>query len=126
MDEESIRARVVRLQALATDRAIPPPPIGYSVMLHVNDDETLAHREMATYMERIYGLPYERLRPYTIVGDEDTVVARLGALLAAGVDHLVLLPTGRMPTQTIEQLAAVVSRLRRIPVAERQLMAERG
>ncbi len=119
LDEDGIRARVDRLRTLATDRGTLPPPIGHSVMLHVNDDEALAHREMATYMETIYRLPYERLRPYTIAGDEDTVVTRLEALLAAGVDHLVLLPTGRTPTQTIEQLAVVAGRLRPDPVAPR-------
>jgi hypothetical protein len=66
---------------------------------------------MATYMEAIYQIPYKRLRPYTVGGDLDTVVAQLEAIVAAGVDQLVLLPATREPVSTIQQLGVAAARL---------------
>ena len=124
MDEPEIRRRRERLRVLAEESGTATPPVGCSVMLHVDEHEDRAHREMADYMEAIYRLPYDRLRPFTIAGNEDVAVARLCALVDAGVENIVLLPAAREPETVIEPLAAIARRVKTIVSAQRTRTVE--
>lgn len=112
MGERQIRRRIERLRALAEESGAATPPVGCSVLVHIDADEERGHHEMASFMQSIYRLPYERLRPFTVTGDEQAAAGRLRSLIDAGVVNLVLLPTGRDPAERTDQLSRVAARLR--------------
>jgi probable F420-dependent oxidoreductase len=85
----------------------PGLPLSLMVFVHVTSDATAGHAEAAAFVDGQYGLPYEHLSRWAVVGDEAHVAAELGALRAAGATGFVLVPAARDLLGQYRRLAAV-------------------
>ena len=115
LDPLALRSRLVRLREIASMQQRPVPRVGAEVLVDVTDAPDRGRSRMSEYMEKIYGIPFERLERYSVGGTEDEVTERLGALIAEGLDTLVLLPTARDTAEALPALGRVAERLRAIP-----------
>lgn len=105
VDPPRVRAAGEEMAAMAGDD--PPPSRAVSAFVQVNGDRGDAEAQAADYVGGIYGLPFERMRRYVILGDEEEVAARLLELLEAGAEGMSLIPTCRRPWTQLEPLAEV-------------------
>lgn len=114
MHERQIRERIARLGELALEMGLPVPRVGGSFLLHVADNAEDAHAQMAAFMEPIYRIDYEKLRPFAIAGTEAEVVLRLQSLAAAGIGRIVMIPALPNLMEGLPALARVAERLREL------------
>ena len=95
-----------RLDELAVEYGRPPVTALLMVFVHVTDDVAAGHAEAAAFVRGQYGLPYESLQRWVVVGDEAHVAARLTELRAAGVEGFVLVAAASDPLGQYRRLAA--------------------
>jgi alkanesulfonate monooxygenase SsuD/methylene tetrahydromethanopterin reductase-like flavin-dependent oxidoreductase (luciferase family) len=112
MNKEQVVERISRLGKLADEQGQSAPKVGLAIMVHVAPNADDAHRAMKGFMEPIYQISYEKIRPYTVAGDEDEVVDHLADLVATGIDSIVIIPASRDLAEDLPSLARVVSGLR--------------
>jgi alkanesulfonate monooxygenase SsuD/methylene tetrahydromethanopterin reductase-like flavin-dependent oxidoreductase (luciferase family) len=112
MNKEQVVERIEQLGKLACEQREPTPRVGLEIMVHVAPDANVAHRAMQDFMEPIYKIPYDRIRPYTVAGDEDEVVNHLADLVATGVATVVIIPASRDLAADLPGLTRVMDRLR--------------
>lgn len=118
LDPPKLRSRIGRLRELASTRQSPLPPVGAEVLVHVTGAADHGRAHMADFMEKIYGIPFEALERYCVGGDEEHVTERLTAMVAEGLDTLVLLPAVRDTAEALPALGRIAERLRSLsPVA---------
>lgn len=77
------------------------------VFVHVTDDAAAAQSEVATFVQGQYGLPFDKLGRWVLIGDEKHVAAELAELRATGVEGFVLVPAARDPLAQYSRLASV-------------------
>lgn len=105
MSQRRVREVRHRLQDLAVEYDRPPVAVLMMVFVHVTDDVAAGHAEAAAFVRGQYGLPYESLERWVIVGDEAHVAARLTELRAAGVGGFVLMAAASDPLGQYRRLA---------------------
>ena len=98
-----------RLQELAEAAHKPPPALAATVFVHVTSDVAAGSTEAGTYLMRQYGVPWERMSRYCLVGDEHVVAAGLEELVRIGVHDFVLMPAAADVDAQLERLAEVRS-----------------
>ncbi|NMO93889.1 LLM class flavin-dependent oxidoreductase [Actinomycetospora sp. TBRC 11914] len=99
-----------RLAELAAQHDRPVPAVLMMVFVHVTgpaDDPGAARAEAAAFVRGQYGLPFDALERWVVVGDEHAVAAALRALRDAGAAGFVLLPAAAAPLPQYERLASV-------------------
>lgn len=109
----SVRAR---LGELADERDRPAPTMLMMVFVHVVEpggDAGAARDEAAAFVRGQYGLPYEALERWALVGGAAQVAEGLDALSASGVEGFVLVPAATDPLEQYRRLAEVRGRSRR-------------
>jgi alkanesulfonate monooxygenase SsuD/methylene tetrahydromethanopterin reductase-like flavin-dependent oxidoreductase (luciferase family) len=106
MSPRRVREVRHRLDDLAAEYGRPPVRALLMVFVHLTDDVAAGHAEAAAFVRGQYGLPYESLERWVIVGDEANVAARLSALRAAGVEGFVLVAAASDPLGQYRRLAA--------------------
>jgi alkanesulfonate monooxygenase SsuD/methylene tetrahydromethanopterin reductase-like flavin-dependent oxidoreductase (luciferase family) len=94
-----------RLDALAVEYGRPPVGLLLMVFVHVTDDVEAGLAEAAAFIRGQYGLPFERLERWVLVGDEADVAAGLSELRAAGVEGFVLMAAAADPLGQYRRLA---------------------
>lgn len=100
-----------RLGELTSGR--PVPAMLMMVFVHVGDgDEGAALDEAAAFVHGQYGLPFEALERWALVGGEQRVADGLDALADAGVSGVILVPAARDPLEQYRRLAALRPRTR--------------
>jgi alkanesulfonate monooxygenase SsuD/methylene tetrahydromethanopterin reductase-like flavin-dependent oxidoreductase (luciferase family) len=110
MSPRRVREAAGRLAELAAELDRPVPAVLMMVFVHVlgpGDDPAAARAEAAALVRGQYGLPFDALERWVVIGDEHAVADALGALLAAGAAGFVLLPAASAPLQQYERLASV-------------------
>lgn len=99
-----------RLAELAGEQGRPTPTVLMMVFVHVTrpeDDLEAARADAAAFVRGQYGLPYEALERWLVIGDEKAVADELSALRASGVAGFVLVPAASAPLTQYERLASV-------------------
>ena len=99
-----------RLAELAAEHGRPVPAVLMMVFVHVTgpgDDPEAARAQAAAFVRGQYGLPFDALARWVVVGDEGAVAEALTALRNAGAQGFVLLPAASAPLQQYERLASV-------------------
>ncbi|MBV9923270.1 MAG: LLM class flavin-dependent oxidoreductase [Pseudonocardia sp.] len=105
MSERRVRRVRHRLDELAAEYGRDPVGMLMMVFVHVTDDVTAGRAETAAFVRGQYGLPYESLERWVVVGNEVHVAARLSELRAAGVDGFVLMAAAVDPLGQYRRLA---------------------
>lgn len=104
-----------RLGELATEYDRPVPTMLMMVFVHVvepGSDAGAARDEAAAFVRGQYGLPFEALERWALIGSEDRVAEGLDALAASGVEGVVLVPAATDPLQHYPRLAGVREKVR--------------
>ncbi len=97
-----------RLGELASAADRPVPTRLMMVFVHVGDDDDGAAREeAAAFVGGQYGLPFEALERWALVGGEQQVADGLNGLADAGVSGVILVPAARDPLEQYRRLAAL-------------------
>ena len=102
-----------RLGELAADAGRQVPERLMMVFVHVADGADgadgadAAREEAAAFVRGQYGLPYESLERWALVGGERQVADGLDALADAGVSGVILVPAARDPLEQYRRLAAL-------------------
>ncbi len=112
MSPRRVGESAARLAELADEAGRPVPAVLMMVFVHVTgptDDPEAARAEAAAFVRGQYGLPFESLERWVVVGDERAVADALRALRAAGAAGFVLLPAASDPLTQYERLASVRS-----------------
>lgn len=104
----------VRSLAEANDREPAAIVPALQLWCMYDDDLTVSLPTIAERIESTYGTPFERFEQYTVYGDAEMWLDRLGAYLDAGVRHINLVFAGgdrlgqlaRIATEVVPQLEA--------------------
>jgi alkanesulfonate monooxygenase SsuD/methylene tetrahydromethanopterin reductase-like flavin-dependent oxidoreductase (luciferase family) len=112
LDPPTLRTRLARLREIAAEHGRAIPPIGAEVLVHVTDAADQGRAQMSEFMQKIYGIPYERLERYCVGGDEKHVTARLDEMVAEGARTVVLIPAVRDTIEALPALGRIAERLR--------------
>jgi alkanesulfonate monooxygenase SsuD/methylene tetrahydromethanopterin reductase-like flavin-dependent oxidoreductase (luciferase family) len=110
MSPRRVRGAAGQLAELAAEHGRPVPTVLMMVFVHVTgpgDDPVAARTEAAGLVRGQYGLPFEALERWVVIGDEHAVAEALGALRAAGAAGFVLVPAAAEPLRQYERLASV-------------------
>jgi alkanesulfonate monooxygenase SsuD/methylene tetrahydromethanopterin reductase-like flavin-dependent oxidoreductase (luciferase family) len=109
----------VRLDELAEEYGRPPCRLMLMVFVHVcePDGHDAALTEAAAFVRGQYGLPFEQLRKWVLVGTEDEVADGLAALRDAGAESFVLTAAAADQLEQYRRFAGVRALLDRRPVA---------
>jgi alkanesulfonate monooxygenase SsuD/methylene tetrahydromethanopterin reductase-like flavin-dependent oxidoreductase (luciferase family) len=98
-----------RLGELAAGTGRPVPQRLMMLFAHVagDDGENAAREEAAAFVRGQYGLPFDALERWALVGGEQQVAGGLNALADAGVSGVILVPAARDPLEQYRRLAAL-------------------
>ncbi|WP_298800859.1 LLM class flavin-dependent oxidoreductase [uncultured Pseudonocardia sp.] len=110
MSARRVREVRSRLDELAVDCGRPPVASQLMVFVHVTVDASPAaveagRIEAAAFVRGQYGLPFERLDRWVLVGDPAHVAAGLAELRAAGAGGFVLMAAAADPLEQYRRLA---------------------
>jgi alkanesulfonate monooxygenase SsuD/methylene tetrahydromethanopterin reductase-like flavin-dependent oxidoreductase (luciferase family) len=101
------RTRSEILEAAAALVRPEPSWFGVNVWCGLDADEAKARRLIGERMESLYKLPYEKFQHVAPAGGPERVAAWLGEFLAAGAEHITLIPVADSLEAGIEQVARV-------------------
>ena len=94
-----------RLDELAAEAGRQPPGMASVLFVHIGDDRAHADRAARQITERQYRVPFEAMDRYIVRGPLEQVAERLAEEVAAGLEHLVVMPVDTEPRRQYEPLA---------------------
>lgn len=107
MDPSTVGELAGRLQEQAEALGRPAPGVVLVAFVNITDDVEAGHAQAAELIKAQYRMPYDKVRRWTLVGDVDTVSARIAEYQAAGVAGFSLATANPDHLTQIEPLAAV-------------------
>jgi alkanesulfonate monooxygenase SsuD/methylene tetrahydromethanopterin reductase-like flavin-dependent oxidoreductase (luciferase family) len=107
LDPDEIRVSADRLAELAAEHGRPAPGVALVAFFNVCDDRTAGDADAAELIRRQYGMPYERVKRWALVGSADEIAERMAAYFDAGVQGFCLSPAHPDPFGQVEALAEV-------------------
>ncbi len=111
LDAPQIASARLQLEKAASDAGRATPGIALVAFVNVCDDETAGHAQAAQLIRRQYGMPYERVRRWTLVGTTTAIAERLAEYMDAGVEGFSLACAHPRPIEQLEALAEIRSQL---------------
>ncbi len=111
LSPERIGERSSRLAELAAEHDRRPPATALLIGVRIDDDRGRAAREAEAHMRGQYRMGLEPVERWTLLGSIDTVVDRMEAYRAAGVQEVLFMALGSEPLVQYEHLAEVRTRL---------------
>jgi alkanesulfonate monooxygenase SsuD/methylene tetrahydromethanopterin reductase-like flavin-dependent oxidoreductase (luciferase family) len=111
LDPDDIAEARVRLNEAAAEAGRPAPGVALVAFVNVCDDSGVGHAQAAELIRRQYGMPYERVRRWTLVGTASAIAERLGEYVEVGVEGFSLACADAQPIAQIAQLAEVRAQL---------------
>lgn len=117
MDPEQIAESRAVLMGMAGEHGRAAPGVALVAFVNVCDDAARGREEAAELIRRQYGMPFERVERWALVGPVDEIAERLTAYREAGVEGFCLSPAHPRPLEQIEGLAAVRQALCHLEVA---------
>lgn len=107
MDPEEVAAARVRLGLLATELERPAPGIALVSFVNVTDDPAGGRAQAAEFIQRQYGMPFDKVERWTLIGGPEEVAERLRAYRVAGVEGFCLAPAHPRSLEQVGALAVV-------------------
>jgi alkanesulfonate monooxygenase SsuD/methylene tetrahydromethanopterin reductase-like flavin-dependent oxidoreductase (luciferase family) len=104
---DKLAQRAERLAGLAAEQGRPTPRIALVLGALVDADEGRARQRASTYIQGMYGMPFERVEHWIAVGSPERVAEHVRAQCEAGVQEIIFTLLGDDPLGQIEGLAAV-------------------
>ncbi len=98
-----------RIAAIAGEERSTVPGLAATVFVHVTDRRALGEAESAQYLMSQYGIPWDRIQRYCVVGNVASVAEALADIVDAGAEELVLMSTSSRVDEQFELLAGVRS-----------------
>jgi alkanesulfonate monooxygenase SsuD/methylene tetrahydromethanopterin reductase-like flavin-dependent oxidoreductase (luciferase family) len=105
LDPADIAAARSRLDEAAGVAGRPAPGIALVAFVNVCDDSATGHEQAAELVRRQYGMPYERVRRWTLVGSASEIAERMSEYVEAGVEGFSLACAHPQPIEQIEPLS---------------------
>jgi alkanesulfonate monooxygenase SsuD/methylene tetrahydromethanopterin reductase-like flavin-dependent oxidoreductase (luciferase family) len=105
IDPEQIAGCRERLAELAAEDGRPAPGVALVAFVNVCADRSAGRAEAAELIRRQYGMPFERVERWALIGSVDEVAERLAAYRDAGVDGFCLSAAHPRPLEQVELLA---------------------
>lgn len=106
---------VAEIDAIGAERDGPRPPEwdhGLQVWVGLDADRSRARTRLASAMERMYKIPFERFERYSPVGSAAEIADFLAPYVAAGCRHFNVMPVAESTEAAIEATAEIRERLR--------------
>jgi alkanesulfonate monooxygenase SsuD/methylene tetrahydromethanopterin reductase-like flavin-dependent oxidoreductase (luciferase family) len=116
LDPAQVASGLEELAGYAAELGRPAPGAALVAFINVNDDEEQAHREASELVQKQYGMPYDKVRKWTIVGSEEQVAERLQEYREVGIEGFSFAVAGPDQLTQVERIAGVRQRLA-IPTA---------
>lgn len=107
MDPAQIAENKAQLAAMAQELGRPAPGVALVGFVNVTDDVDQGHEQAGELIKRQYAMPYEKVRRWTLVGDEEEVARRVQEYRDAGVDGFSLAVAHPDQLGQVERVAAV-------------------
>jgi alkanesulfonate monooxygenase SsuD/methylene tetrahydromethanopterin reductase-like flavin-dependent oxidoreductase (luciferase family) len=107
LDPEDIAASRERLVELATEHGRPTPGVALVAFVNACDDPVAGKADSAALIERQYGMPFERVERWTLVGKVEQIAERLAAYRDVGVQGFCLSPASPRPLEQVELLGTL-------------------
>jgi len=115
-DEQRLLRARGRMTELAAELDAPVPPMGIQVLVHPSEDPGHGRRELASFMESVYRIPFAKLSRYALTGGRDAIADGLSSLVDAGARTVVMIPAVRDYAPHMEALGAIADAARdRVP-----------
>jgi len=111
LDPDEIGSSHERLGELAAEHGRSEPGVALVAFVNVCEDRATGEAHAAELIRRQYGMPYERVSRWTLVGPAAEVTERLAAYVAAGVQGFCLSPAHPRPIEQIHALAEIRAQL---------------
>jgi len=111
LDPDEIGSSHERLGELAAEHGRSEPGVALVAFVNVCEDRATGEAHAAELIRRQYGMPYERVSRWTLVGSAAEVTERLAAYVAAGVQGFCLSPAHPQPIEQIHALAEIRAQL---------------
>jgi len=107
MDPEQIAAARERLAEQAAECGRRAPGVALVAFVNVCQDKAAGREQAAELIRRQYGMPFEKVERWALIGTVDEIAQRLAAYCEAGVDGFCLSPAHPHPLDQVEHLAAL-------------------
>jgi alkanesulfonate monooxygenase SsuD/methylene tetrahydromethanopterin reductase-like flavin-dependent oxidoreductase (luciferase family) len=105
-----------QISAAATAAGREPPGwYGLNIWCGLDDDPDRARQLLAGQLESLYRLPYDKFRHLTLAGNPAQVAAGIAPFVAAGAQHITVIPVAASPEAAVEHAAAVRAALTDLP-----------
>ena len=101
--------------AASAARREPPRWYGLNIWCGLDDDPDRARQLLAGQLESLYRLPYDQFRHLTLAGNPAQVAAGIAPFVAAGAQHITVIPAAASPEAAVEHAAAVRAALTDLP-----------
>jgi alkanesulfonate monooxygenase SsuD/methylene tetrahydromethanopterin reductase-like flavin-dependent oxidoreductase (luciferase family) len=107
LSAETIAGHAERLAELASEHGRPAPGIALVAFCNVGTDRRQVREQAAAFIRNHYGLPFEKVERWALLGDVDDVAEKVAAYRAAGVSGFCLAAAHPAPLKQVEAIAAV-------------------
>jgi alkanesulfonate monooxygenase SsuD/methylene tetrahydromethanopterin reductase-like flavin-dependent oxidoreductase (luciferase family) len=107
LDPAQISDSRARLGELAKEHGRPAPGVALVAFINICKDRAAGKSEAAELIRRQYGMPFERVARWALVGPVEEISERLAAYREAGVDGFCLSPASPRPLEQVERIAAL-------------------
>jgi alkanesulfonate monooxygenase SsuD/methylene tetrahydromethanopterin reductase-like flavin-dependent oxidoreductase (luciferase family) len=107
IDPEQISVLRVRLAELAEQHGRPAPGVALVAFVNICGDQAAGEVEAAELIRRQYGMPFEPVARWALVGPAEAIAERLAAYREAGVEGFCLSPASPRPLEQVERIAAL-------------------
>jgi alkanesulfonate monooxygenase SsuD/methylene tetrahydromethanopterin reductase-like flavin-dependent oxidoreductase (luciferase family) len=109
LDPGQIEESRARLAELANEQGRPAPGVALVAFINVCEDRAAGEAEAAELIRRQYGMPFERVARWALVGPADEITERLAEYREAGVDGFCLSPASPRPLEQVRRIAALAA-----------------
>jgi alkanesulfonate monooxygenase SsuD/methylene tetrahydromethanopterin reductase-like flavin-dependent oxidoreductase (luciferase family) len=107
LDPEQVAECRERLAVLAKEHGRPVPGVALVAFINICADRAAGEAEAAELIRRQYGMPFERVAQWALVGPVDAIAERLAEYRDAGVDGFCLSPASPRPLEQVQRIAAL-------------------
>lgn len=107
MSPQDIAQHAERLAELAAEAGRPAPGIALVAFCNVGADRAVLREQSAEFIRNQYGMPFEKIERWALLGDVDEVAERIGEYRAAGVTGFCLSAAHPAPVEQVQPFAAV-------------------
>jgi alkanesulfonate monooxygenase SsuD/methylene tetrahydromethanopterin reductase-like flavin-dependent oxidoreductase (luciferase family) len=111
LDPDEVASSTTQLTDAAAEHGRAVPGVALVAFVNVCEDRAVGEAQAAELIRRQYGMPFDRVRRWTLIGGPEQIAERLSEYRAAGVQGFCLAPAHPRPLEQVEAIAAVREQL---------------